>query len=166
MAIASQETVERKSKQNSGHESPPSSPLTSHSGGSTPNTPNDLEKDEGPPMNGGLPPPIPISEDDLVPVSRINDHPIIPPPREFLGSMEDIARRRASEGSFIQSPGIGPPPAYLSSEGVHPMSPNRPMQHHHHAHLYHQSPQHGSSVAAGRVEVRVDLIMVCIIWRL
>lgn len=107
MAITSQETIDRKAKQNSAHnESPPSSPLTSHSGGSTPkspNTPNNLEKDVG---SGDLPPPIPISEDDLAPTNRINDHPIIPPPREFLGSAEDLARRRASEGSVIKSPPI------------------------------------------------------------
>lgn len=151
MAIAAQEA---KSKQNSGghNDSPPSSPLTSHSGGSTPkspNTPNTLEREE----NGELPPPIPISEDDLAPSSRINDHPIIPPPREFLGSMEDLARRRASEGSLIQSPvGVGHTPAYLHSEGVNPMSPNR-HQHHHTPHHY-QSPQHSSNMATVR-EVRV-----------
>ena len=140
MAIGTQEA---KSKQNSGHDSPPSSPLTSHSGGSTPkspNTPNDLEKDDSPPMNGELPPPIPIREDDLAPSSRINDHPIIPPPREFLGSMEDIARRRASEGCIIQPPpsmgGVshGGSPYHMYPEASNTTSPSR--------HIYHQSPQH------------------------
>ena len=152
---------EARTKQNSvGHgDSPPPSPLTSHSGESTPkspNTPNNLER-EGPPINGELPPPIPINEDDLTPSSRINDHPIIPPPREFLGSFEDLARRRASEGSMAQSP-VGHPPAYMYSEGANQMSPNR-HQHHHHQHhpnpphQYHQSPQHSSSssnMATGR----------------
>lgn len=151
-------TQEAKSKQNSGGQnySPPSSPLTSHSGESTPkspNTPNNLERDEGPPINGELPPPIPISEEDLAPSSRINDHPIIPPPREFLGSMEDLARRRASESSLNQSPihvgGSGHAPlAHLYSEGVNPMSPSR-HQHHHVPHHY-QSPQHNSNMATVR----------------
>lgn len=142
---------ERPTKSGGHSDSPPSSPLNSHSGGSTPkspNTPSDLEQDEGPPINGELPPPIPINEEDLAPSSRINDHPIIPPPREFLGSAEEIARRRASEGSMAQSPGHAP--AYLHSEGVHPMSPNR-HQHHQGPHQYHhQSPQHSSNMATGR----------------
>lgn len=148
MAIATQEASDHKSKQNSGHDSPPSSPLTSHSGENTPkspNTPNNLEKDDSPPMNGELPPPIPIREEDLAPSSRINDHPIIPPPREFLGSMEDIARRRASEGCIIQSPpvsviadtggvGYGGSPYHMYPEASNTTSPIR--------HIYHQSPQH------------------------
>ena len=174
MAIASQEATEGKSKHHHHHhagrsDSPPSSPL-SHSGGSTPkspNTPSDLEKDEGPPINGELPPPIPINEDDLVPANRINDHPIIPPPREFLGSAEDIAaRRRASEGSMIRSPpssagGVGHAPL---SEGVntpgsryHQQQPPQQQQpaHHHTPHYYHhqQQQQHNSSNMAPLREV-------------
>lgn len=147
--MAAQET---KSKQNSGGQnySPPSSPLTSHSGESTPkspNTPNNLERDDGPPINGVLPPPIPISEEDLAPSSRINDHPILPPPQEFRGSVEDLARRRASESALIQPVGgAGHAPTHLHSEGVNPMSPNR-HQHHHAPHHYHQqSPQHNSNM--------------------
>lgn len=173
MAIASQEVTEGKSKhQHAGrNDSPPSSPLTSHSGESTPkspNTPSDLEKDEGAPINGELPPPMPISEEDLVQTNRINDHPIIPPPREFLGSAEDLARRRASEGSLIQSPlssgTASHSPAYLFSHegGTHPMRhQHQPQQqqpqHHHTPHYYHHAPQqHNTNMATVReVSLRV-----------
>jgi hypothetical protein len=158
---------EARSKQNSGGhgDSPPSSPLTSHSGESTPkspNTPNNLEREEGPPVNGELPPPIPINEDDLAPTSRINDHPIIPPPREFLGSAEDLARRRASEGSVVHSP-IGHAPAYMYSEGVNPMSPNRHQHHHNLPHNQYpqQSPQHSSNMATGREVRSASQSLIC-----
>ena len=161
-------------------ESPPMSPLTSHSGDSTPMspfTPNALihmsssEKGEAAPMNGELPPPMPISEDDLVQTNRVNDHPIIPPPREFLGSVEDLAaRRRASEGSFAifplpvvagaagsvvfpdasrnvpsggseARPNQQQQPQYRDSHHIHQQQQQQQQQRHH-----HQSSQHGSLV--------------------
>ena len=123
----------------SSYESPPNSPLTStsQSGGSTPKSPitpvtfgrlsppsyfdqsssrakdgrKDSLKDGSLPMNGysELPPPIPLSEEDLI--SGIHpsgqNEPIIPPPREFLGgsvsNSDDLEHRRPSAGS-LQSP--------------------------------------------------------------
>ena len=169
MAIASQEAIDRKTKLNSVHnESPPSSPLTSHSGGSTPKSPStpsaytrlsSLGKDEAPPMNDELPPPIPISEDDFVPSNRINDHPIIPPPREFLGSMEDLARRRASEGSLISpiSTNVGPSPVLIhSGEGGQAMtaSDRHMYQQHQASRGYQQASHHrsGGGIGGGSME--------------
>ena len=134
MAITQEQSSER-GKNNkqppSSYESPPSSPLTStsQSGESTPKSPitpvsfslfdqsggrarddrKDGLKDGSLPMNGELPPPIPLSEEDLI--SGIHpsgqNEPIIPPPREFLGgsvsSSEDLDLRRSSVGS-LQSP--------------------------------------------------------------
>ena len=136
-------------------QSPPSSPLTStsQSGGSTPKSPitpdtfgrlsppsyfnqssdrstkdvrKDSLKDSSLPMNGELPPPIPLSEEDLI--SGIHpsgqNEPIIPPPREFLGgsvsSMDDIEQHRRSSAGSLSSPrtssAIGPPPTYVFPE--------------------------------------------------
>lgn len=155
MAITQDQAAERnKSKQpQSSYESPPGSPLTStsQSGGSTPKSPitpvtfghlspptmfdqssshtkdghKDSLKDGSLPMNGELPPPIPLSEEDLI--SGIHpsgqNEPIIPPPREFLGgsvsSTDDLEHRRSSAGS-LQSPhnstAMGPPPSYTFHE--------------------------------------------------
>ena len=160
MVITQDQAAERnKNKQpQSSYESPPGSPLTStsQSGGSTPKSPitpvtfgrlspptlfdqssghakdgrKDSLKDGSLPMNGELPPPIPLSEEDLI--SGIHpsgqNEPIIPPPREFLGgsvsSTEDLEHRRSSAGS-LQSPhnstSVGPPPSY----GFHESSWNR-----------------------------------------
>ncbi len=138
-------------------QSPPSSPLTStsQSGGSTPKSPitpdtfgrlsppsyfnqssdrsnkdvrKDNLKDSSLPMNGELPPPIPLSEEDLI--SGIHpsgqNEPIIPPPREFLGgsvsSMDDIEQHRRSSAGSLSSPrtssAIGPPPTYVFPEST------------------------------------------------
>ena len=150
MAITQEQAAERnKNKQPPSYESPPSSPLTStsQSGGSTPKSPitpvtvgrmsppyfnqtsghtkdgrKDSLKDSSLPMNGELPPPIPLSEEDLI--SGIHpsgqNEPIITPPREFLGgSVSDVEQRRSSAGS-LQSPhnstAIGPPPSYVFPE--------------------------------------------------
>ena len=139
-------------------QSPPSSPLTStsQSGGSTPKSPitpdtfgrlsppsyfnqssdhrankdarKDSLKDSSLPMNGELPPPIPLSEEDLI--SGIHpsgqNEPIIPPPREFLGgsvsSIDDIEQHRRSSAGSLSSPrnssAIGPPPSYIFPEST------------------------------------------------
>ena len=137
-------------------QSPPSSPLTStsQSGGSTPKSPitpdtfgrlsppsyfnqssdrskdvrKDSLKDSSLPMNGELPPPIPLSEEDLI--SGIHpsgqNEPIIPPPREFLGgsvsSVDDLEQHRRSSAGSLPSPrnssAIGPPPSYVFPEST------------------------------------------------
>ena len=79
-------------------------------------------------MNGELPPPIPLSEEDLI--SGIHpsgqNEPIIPPPREFLGgsvsSVDDLEPHRRPSAGSLQSPrnsaGIGPPPSYVFPEST------------------------------------------------
>ena len=137
-------------------QSPPGSPLTStsQSGGSTPKSPitpdtfarlsppayfnqsserpkddrRDSARDNSLPMNGELPPPIPLSEEDLI--SGIHpsgqNEPIIPPPREFLGgsvsSVDDLEQNRRPSAGSLQSPrnstAIGPPPTYVFPEST------------------------------------------------
>ncbi len=185
MAIASQqETTDQKQKPNSTHhhhhnnnsESPPYSPHTSHSGESTPKspaTPNSYSRmspssgkdsEGGHRVNGELPPPIPISEYDLVPSSKINDHPIIPPPMEFLGSVEDLARRRASEG-MLGSPvgygGMGQAPVYLfprDGSGGGGGAQDQHMHQNNQAPPRHQSPPR-SSGGTGREVNRIHTYM-------
>ena len=127
------------------NESPPMSPLTLHSGESTPKSPFTPGKDSSAPMNGELPPPIPINEDDMVTAPKSNDV-IIPPPQEFSESGDDLGRRR-SEGSLPSPASTGgrygaPPPgdqgAFFTPQ---PNARNHvPSPHHHHHHHPPQQP--------------------------
>ena len=153
---AAERSSKNKQLTSSYDQSPPSSPLTStsQSGGSTPKSPitpdtfgrlsppsyfnqssdrtkdtrKDSLKDSSLPMNGELPPPIPLSEEDLI--SGIHpsgqNEPIIPPPREFLGgsvsSVDDLEQHRRPSAGSLPSPrnlsAIGPPPSYAFPEST------------------------------------------------
>ncbi len=106
MSISTQDAKavdDRKMKPtSSGHgsdESPPLSPLTSQSGGSTPKSPitppsfddRRVSKEETHSMNGELPPPPVLSDADLM---RAPADQIIPPPVEFLERVGGEAKRR------------------------------------------------------------------------
>ena len=114
-------TTSDKAKQ----DSPPHSPHTS--GGSTPKSPatptspayfegRKRSIQEGTPVNGELPPPIPMTEEDLiVGVPPGANEPIIPPPQEFLGGtindprVEDniVPPPRGMFDSWVMSPTHG-----------------------------------------------------------
>nr|CAA73558.1 Protein kinase C-related kinase (PRKSD) [Suberites domuncula] len=131
-------TQDKSSKQ----ESPPHSPHTS--GGSTPKSPitptsppyfDHSGRKRSLQENGGdLPPPIPMSEEDLiVGAPHSATEPIIPPPREFLGgSVSSTDEHRVDDN-------IGPPPKFIM-ESWSAVSPTH----------RHTSPQHQKPRDTGR----------------
>ena len=81
-------------------------------------------------MNGELPPPIPMSEDDLISGAPSgSNEPIIPPPREFLGGSVSSMDEQHPRGED----NLGPPPKYMYE--------NRPSSVGSSTHN-HTSPQH------------------------
>ncbi|XP_064395091.1 serine/threonine-protein kinase N-like isoform X3 [Halichondria panicea] len=113
-------------------DSPPHSPHTS--GGSTPKSPiTPTSPSCFPPSNArkrsiqdstpvnGLPPPIPISDEDLIIGAPPGaSEPIIPPPQEFIGG---------SEGRVEDSTGPGTPRRVFDNWTPSPTHPSKPTEH-------------------------------------